>query len=588
MGSLRERLRGEVLAATWDDLAPHLDRGALLIAAADLDLVEAGCAIAGDDAEAVGTWIREGRLHKPAEGGPWAEGGAVPGADPAAVRPGAAAPGVDAAPKTRGRARLCCRSGEGILSPSVGVSMFVFAVVDSCSLDSDFLDTLKDEIPTTATATTTPGTTDTTTPASATIVCYPGGTNDYDACLETSELSSEFEDYEYPPPLDGDPLYAAPTRFLDLEDLETDLEITRHFVLGELAQIEKGRWAVLQLHAVERLHDIRRAIGPVTITSAYRGPAYNDDVGGVTYSRHMYGDGFDMVPLEATLDDLVDACEAESAGFIELYENHVHCDWRDDALDTVFYPSAATARRAGVAHAPAFDPPPHAASLRAIEGPIAGSRIWTAPATGWTEGEPLARVACVLGNGPRPRQRHRPHLRPPHRSRSDRGVGGTRRPNPSLPVISAALLPVWVVLGGCAPSDPAMAEPPAPPAAPSKAPHPPIPPDSVVQTILAQAVLDHPAVAPYLHTEIASNLPLAVHAAPALADGAAALQAGGAPVRVVATPGAARIRFVARESLPEAGARIRFAIDAEGVSGHVDLTLRDFVWTATDARVVER
>lgn len=65
--SLRDRLRGEVLRAAWDDLAPHFARGALLIAARDLDLLDAAVAIATDDAEAVRRWLGEGHLGKPSE-----------------------------------------------------------------------------------------------------------------------------------------------------------------------------------------------------------------------------------------------------------------------------------------------------------------------------------------------------------------------------------------------------------------------------------------------------------------------------------------------------------------------------------------
>ncbi len=43
-------------------------------------------------------------------------------------------------------------------------------------------------------------------------------------------------------------------------------------------------------------------------------------------------------------------------------------------------------------------------------------------------------------------------------------------------------------------------------------PTPPRPPEPMVQQILGQNVLDHPRVRPYLHTEVATNLPLTVHA----------------------------------------------------------------------------
>ncbi len=64
---------------------------------------------------------------------------------------------------------------------------------------------------------------------------------------------------------------------------------------------------------------------------------------------------------------------------------------------------------------------------------------------------------------------------------------------------------------------------------PPEGPTPPRPPESMVQQLLGQLVLDHSEVRQYLHTEIADNVPLTVHAVPELAEGAAA--PGGCPAR---------------------------------------------------------
>ncbi len=110
----------------------------------------------------------------------------------------------------------------------------------------------------------------------------------------------------------------------------------------------------------------------------------------------------------------------------------------------------------------------------------------------------------------------------------------------------------------------------------------------MVQQIQAQAVLDHPRVAPYLHTEIAANVPLAVLPSPDLAEEAAALKAAGQPVRVVTSEAAARVVFRGLEDIGPARVRVKFEIPREGVAGHVDLQLADHVWSAVDAHVVER
>jgi len=123
---------------------------------------------------------------------------------------------------------------------------------------------------------------------------------------------------------------------------------------------------------------------------------------------------------------------------------------------------------------------------------------------------------------------------------------------------------------------------------PTEMPTPPIPPASMVQQLQGQLVLDHREVQTYLHMERADNMPLRLYAVPELAEGAAALEAGDGPVEVVGTPDEARFRFTALEDLEGSRVRVRFEIPAEGVSGHVDLELRDWEWSVLDAEVVER
>lgn len=129
-------------------------------------------------------------------------------------------------------------------------------------------------------------------------------------------------------------------------------------------------------------------------------------------------------------------------------------------------------------------------------------------------------------------------------------------------------------------------EPPAPASA-ATAPTPPILSAAMVEQMLAQLVLDHPQVAPFLHTEIPANLPLRVAPSPDLAQGAASLRVAGQAARVV-TVSEARVVFKGRERLGPVRERIRFEIPAEGVVGHVDLELTDNVWHAIDGSVAER
>jgi hypothetical protein len=142
----------------------------------------------------------------------------------------------------------------------------------------------------------------------------------------------------------------------------------------------------------------------------------------------------------------------------------------------------------------------------------------------------------------------------------------------------------WILLLGLAcgasPAEPSTSVP--------GAPHAPLPPDDVVQAMQAQAVLEHPEVEAFLHLDVPGHLPLKVHSVDALAAGASSLVAGGQAVQVVATPPEARVQLLGREALDGPRVRIRLAIPAEGVAGHVDVALADHVWSAVGASLAEQ
>jgi len=218
-------------------------------------------------------------------------------------------------------------------------------------------------------------------------VCYPGPDFDWTACVPVHDYDSAWgADYAYPDPYDGDPQYLAPARYVDLQTADPDMEVAPNFVLSELMQEWKGRYGVFQRHVVSYLQDIRDASGgPLTINSGYRNVTYNAGVGGATYSRHMYGDSADMASSVASLDEVAEICEDLAAGYIGMYDTHVHCDWRDDPLDGSFFDGAK-----GVA---AVSRPVHTAEIRW------GGAGLEAPATGFDEGEPHRRWTARDGMG---------------------------------------------------------------------------------------------------------------------------------------------------------------------------------------------
>ncbi len=73
---------------------------------------------------------------------------------------------------------------------------------------------------------------------------------------------------------------------------------------------------------------------PMTVSSGYRRPEHNLDVGGVAESRHMFGDAADIASTEATWQDLVNLTgpTGANASYTEPVQystyGHVHADWR--------------------------------------------------------------------------------------------------------------------------------------------------------------------------------------------------------------------------------------------------------------------
>ncbi|MBW4417979.1 MAG: DUF2288 domain-containing protein [Myxacorys californica WJT36-NPBG1] len=67
MSDLRDELKETVDEAEWDWLMPHEERGAVIVVAEGLDLVEVGVAIANDNVTSVQHWIGECLLYKPSD-----------------------------------------------------------------------------------------------------------------------------------------------------------------------------------------------------------------------------------------------------------------------------------------------------------------------------------------------------------------------------------------------------------------------------------------------------------------------------------------------------------------------------------------
>lgn len=213
------------------------------------------------------------------------------------------------------------------------------------------------------------------------VVCYPGEANDFSTCVPLHRFDEMMPaGYEYPDAYMGDENYRPPIALIDLEEVAPGTMLAPNFRLDEIAQLKKGRYAVVQPHAIVSLQALRDEVGAIGVNSGYRSPAYNAGLAGsATYSRHMYGDAYDLDPLAVSIDTLEGVCTANGGMLVE-YTSHVHCDFRFDPVDEEFYGPAMAASPGRV------EPPAMSATLvQSDDG------VWTAPAEGFDEGEPQRR-----------------------------------------------------------------------------------------------------------------------------------------------------------------------------------------------------
>ncbi len=217
----------------------------------------------------------------------------------------------------------------------------------------------------------------------------PGGGGD-DLCFGTTCMplvpaSSVGSGYSYPSPLNGNANYRKPIRYIDLEAVGNP-QIATNFKLSEVAQTYKGRYAVVQPHAIARLQALRNQVGALKVNSGYRSPTYNSSVGGATHSRHMFGDAFDLAPVSVSINTLESACTNHGGKLVE-YTSHVHCDWRYDSVDSKLFGDAL------------FEEPPLPLSAGLSATLQDNGGLWSAPAEGFDEGEPMRRWKALDADG---------------------------------------------------------------------------------------------------------------------------------------------------------------------------------------------
>lgn len=238
-------------------------------------------------------------------------------------------------------------------------------------------------------------------------VCYPGADGSFNTCMPLHYFTPATmpAGYDYPGILNGDVNYRDPVAFIDLEENSASTSIAPNFVLSEIAEVGKGRWAIVQPHAVESLQALRDEVGAIAVNSGYRSPDYNEGVDGATYSRHMYGDGFDLDPVSVGLTELENACTA-AGGMLVEYNTHVHCDFRFDDVDEEFFGPAPMAMGVGA-------PVSWSAQLSEDD-----HGVWSASHLGFDEGQPRIRWQAFDAGGELVATGSGPTFTPPARARS--------------------------------------------------------------------------------------------------------------------------------------------------------------------------
>lgn len=176
-------------------------------------------------------------------------------------------------------------------------------------------------------------------------VCYLGENRDNSACVVTQEINAVQFGYRDPftdPSFMGTgekEQYRMPARAVVLSEVSQNFKIAPNFILSEVMSIQRDTFGIYAPIVVQVLQKIRDAASTVVrVNSSFRSPKYNAGIqGAAKWSRHQYGDAFDISSNRFTLRELAQLCKDLGATYTDLYEKHVHCDWRNSSLETGFF-----------------------------------------------------------------------------------------------------------------------------------------------------------------------------------------------------------------------------------------------------------
>lgn len=105
-------------------------------------------------------------------------------------------------------------------------------------------------------------------------------------------------------------------------------QLTKHFNLREFQCRHCGQVKV-DSRLVNKLQMFRYIVGqPITITSGYRCPTHNKNVGGAPKSKHMEGIAADIRVEGMTPKQVAELADKSGFTGIGIYKNFVHLDIR--------------------------------------------------------------------------------------------------------------------------------------------------------------------------------------------------------------------------------------------------------------------
>lgn len=109
-----------------------------------------------------------------------------------------------------------------------------------------------------------------------------------------------------------------------------NLKLSSNFKVKEFACQDGSDPIFIDSELVSVLQKIRNHFGKaVTITSAYRTPGHNKNVGGTTYSQHLYGKAADIKIQGISPKDVAKYAETLlDEGGIGIYNTFTHIDVR--------------------------------------------------------------------------------------------------------------------------------------------------------------------------------------------------------------------------------------------------------------------